>query len=158
MQQVDDILSMRTSLFVDINVPRVTRDLGWTSLVQRVQEHPDHTVLVVDEAGRLQGIVTDGDILKQLSVAAAAAAAAAEPIAGDVMSPLDAGTDTVAQAEEPVGDVIERLNGKNALNQRLKSMPVVNEAGTLLGQVTRASIRAGLDSILYPQAQSRRKR
>lgn len=147
---------MKTSLFVDINVPRVTGDLPWPTLVKRVQEHPDHTVLVVDGEGRLQGIVTDGDILRQLTTQAAEPPT--ERTAGEVMIPLDATTDTIAQAEEPVGDVIERLNGKNHLEQRLKSMPVVNQTGSLLGQVTRASIRAGLDSILYPQAQTARKR
>jgi CBS domain-containing protein len=150
MQSVDDVLKMKAALFVDVEVPRATEDEPWESIVKKVKAHEEHTVLVVDAANKLVGVITDQDILTAVSDPALAGRIASNQLtAGEVMSRIDPlHTDTVAQSSEPIGSVIDRLQGANQLKRRFRVLPVVSSEGVALGQVSRESIKASLDDIL----------
>jgi CBS domain-containing protein len=150
MQSVDDVLKMKAALFVDVEVPRATEDELWESIVKKVKGHEEHTVLVVDGANKLVGVITDQDILTAVSDPDLADKIASNQLtAKEVMSRIDPlETDTVAQSSEPIGAVIEKLQGANRLKRRFRVMPVVSSEGVAIGQVSRESIQASLDDLL----------
>jgi len=141
---------MKAALFVDVEVPRATEDEPWESIVKKVKAHEEHTVLVVDAANKLVGVITDQDILTAVSDPALADRIASNQLtAGEVMSRIDPlHTDTVAQSSEPIGSVIDKLQGANQLKRRFRVLPVVSSEGIALGQVSRESIQSSLDDLL----------
>ncbi len=151
MQSVDDVLKMKTALFVDVEAPRATEDELWESIVKKVRAHQQHTVLVVDDSNKLVGVITDQDILTAVSNPDLADKIASNQLtAREVMNrienPLQA--DTVAQSSEAIGAVIDKLQGANKLGKRFRVLPVVSAEGIALGQVSRESIQASLDDLL----------
>jgi CBS domain-containing protein len=145
MQSVDDVLKMKAALFVDVDVPRATENESWDSVVKKVKDHQEHTVLVVDD-----GVITDQDILAAVSDPDLADKIANNQLtARDVMSRIDPlQADTVAQSSEPIGSVIDKLQGANQLKRRFRVLPVVSSEGIALGQVSRESIQSSLDDLL----------
>jgi len=149
MQSKEEVLKSRAALFVDIEVPRATKNEPWTSLVEKVKEAKENAVLIVDEAHKLIGIITDQDILKALSNPDLAEKIKSNEVtAGDIMTPLAPHEDTVARSSDSLEDVIAKLQGNTSLKQQLKVIPIVDASGIAIGQVTRSSIRKNLDELL----------
>jgi CBS domain-containing protein len=151
MQSVDDVLKMKAALFVDVDVPRASEDEPWESIVKKVKDHQEHTVLVVDDANKLVGVITDQDILTAVSDPALTEKIAnnqltAREVMNRIDNPLQA--DTVAQSSEPIGSVIDKLQGANQLKRRFRVLPVISAEGIAIGQVSRESIQASLDDLL----------
>ncbi|MGC8872921.1 MAG: CBS domain-containing protein [Chloroflexia bacterium] len=147
----EEALRMKAALFVDPEVPRVGPEEPWASLVEKAKSHPEHTVLVVDENNVLLGIVTDYDLLSAMTDASKMARIQDGTLtAAEVMTRVDPNGDTVARSWEEIGQVIERLRGANAHRRPFKAMPLVNDSGAVLGQVTRSSIQRALDELLRP--------
>jgi CBS domain-containing protein len=149
MRTTDEVLKSKAALFADVDVPRVTKKEPWASIIEKVKNTPEHTIFVVDESGKLIGIITDQDIVTALSKPELAEKLQQNKLsAKDVMTALDMGKDTVAKSSDSLEDVIEKMQGTNALKRRLKVMPVVDKSGAPIGQVTRASIQRSLDDLL----------
>jgi len=150
MDSTEQVLRSKAGLFVDTDVPCVTKDEPWASIVEEVRSQPEHTVLVVDEEKTLIGLVTDEDILAALSSPdLTEKIQRGEVTAGDVMTPLDpAKTDTVARESDSLEDVIAKLQGDNIERRRFRMLPVVDALGVVKGLVTRASIQKTLDQLL----------
>ncbi len=145
----EEALRMKAALFVDPEVPRVSPEELWASLVEKVKAHPEHTVLVVDADNVLIGIVTDHDLLDALTDPSRMERIQNGTLtAAEVMTRVDPNSDSVARAWEEIGQVIERLRGANAEKRPFKVMPLVNGSGVVLGQVTRTSIQRALDELL----------
>jgi len=144
-----EVLRMKAALFVDAEVPRATQDEPLSSVVEKVKSHPDHTVLVVDAANRLVGMISDQDLLEALSnPELAQKIQGGEATAGDVMKSLTPNADTVALSSDDIEAVIAKLRGENAARRPFKVVPLVDPSGMVVGQVTRASIQRALDSLL----------
>lgn len=150
MRSAEEILQMKAALFADVEVPRAVPDEPISSIVAKVQSYPEHTVLVVDQRNRLVGIITDQDMIGVLAdPEKAARVESGELLARDVMTPLDPDqTDSVARASTPIETVIAKMRGENTASRRFKVVPLVDNSGGVVGQVTRSSIQRGLDEIL----------
>lgn len=145
----DQVLQLRARLFVDPTVPIARDDERFSSVVTKLQEHPERTAVVVGEGSTLLGVVSDSDVLKALSDPALAdQVSTGELRAGQMMTSLAPSADTVARADEPLRDVIDRLNGRNSLGRSFQSLPMVTAEGRVLGHISRMSIQKNVDEIL----------
>jgi CBS-domain-containing membrane protein len=149
MRSKEEVLRSKAALFTDLNVPRVTHKEPLGSIVEKVKDAPEHTALVVNEANKLMGLITDQDILKALSAPDLADKVKRnEATAEDVMTPLAPEESTVARSSDSLEDVIEILQGRNRLKRPLKVVPIVDASGSAVGQVSRDSIQKNLDELL----------
>lgn len=116
---------------------------------------------VVDENQRVVGIVTDGDLMRRLELPAAGVTAAMT--AGELSAQLSKlrqsgltvadlmHTDVITVKEsEPVARAIQIMAERN-----IKRLPVVDEAGRLVGMVSRVDV---LRAMAQPQAAERPRR
>ena len=137
MSTTQEVLQMKSSAFIDQSVPQVGEGDDLTSLASTISKHPDHTAFVVDSNRLLKGVVSDHDVVNAL-----ANPNFASRKAGDLMTPLDpAKATSVARDTDPLIRAIPAL-------QKFKSIPVVDSSGTVVGQLTRASIEKNLDRLL----------
>ncbi|HQT93112.1 MAG TPA: DUF190 domain-containing protein [Thermoanaerobaculaceae bacterium] len=132
----------------------VQRETPLAETLDRLLEVVERRVVVVDEAGRPVGIITDGDVLSRAARRVHAGAfrslaawfaggarpdgvevAARDRSASDVMS----GPVVTVPEDAPIGDVLQVM-----MARRLKLVPVVDAAGTLRGAISRADLLAAL--------------
>ncbi len=135
-------------------VATVHRDTPLAETLDRLLGEAERRVIVVDEAGRPVGIITDGDVLsraaRRIHVGAFRSLAAwfaggARPdgvevvargrSAADIMS----GPIVTVPEDAPIPDVLRVM-----MSHRLKLLPVVNADGTLRGTISRADLLAAL--------------
>ena len=140
MATTQDMLQLKTENFIDAGVPRVMETEPLDSVIKKLQDHPDHTAYVVDAKQRLKGVVSDHDVLEKMTDPNFVQALSTKT-AQDVMKPLAPDDKSVARDDEPL------INAVSAL-KTYKSLPVVDEDGTVKGQVTRSSIQRSLDRLL----------
>ena len=102
---------------------------------------------VVDENGRLQGIITDGDLLRRTQLATRLDLQAALPTAdwqAQLAALRDEGQTAVALMSQPVITVAATAPLRQAVQQMvdhdLKRLPVVAEDGRLAGWISRVDI------------------
>jgi CBS-domain-containing membrane protein len=138
------------------DVVTVQRETPLAETLDRLLEVVERRVVVVDEAGRPVGIITDGDVLSRAARRVHAGAfhslaawfaggarpdgvevAARDRSAADVMS----GPVVMVREDAPIGDVLHVM-----MTRRLKLVPVVDAAGALRGAISRADLLAALAS------------
>jgi CBS-domain-containing membrane protein/PII-like signaling protein len=136
------------------DVVTVQRETPLAETLDRLLGVVERRVVVVDEAGRPLGIITDGDVLGRAARRVHAGAfrslaawfaggtrpdgvevAARDRSAADVMS----GPVVTVREDAPIGDVLHLM-----MTRRLKLVPVVDAAGTLRGAISRADLLAAL--------------
>jgi CBS domain-containing protein len=136
------------------DVPTVHRDTPLVTTIERLLETAKRRVVVVDDAGQVVGIITDGDVLRRAAQRDRPGAlrslldwfsgerqpegvelATAGRTAADIMtSPVV----TVAP-ETPLAEAIRLM-----IAHRIKRLPVVASDGQLVGMVGRAGVLAAL--------------
>lgn len=145
----EQVLQLSARLFVDPTVPVARGEELISSVAAKLRDHPDHTAIVVGDGSRLIGLVSDSDVVGAITRPELAERVSTGQLAvTDIMTQLDANADTVAREDEPLGDVIERLNGRNRQGRPFQSLPLVTNDGRVLGQISRASIQRSVDEIL----------
>ena len=136
------------------DVATVHRETPLAETLDRLLAAAERRVVVVDDAGRPVGIITDGDVLSRAArrvhagVARSLAAwfaggarpdgievAARGRSAADVMS----GPAVTAPEDTPIAEVLHVM-----MTRRLKLLPVVDAEGTLRGAISRADLLAAL--------------
>ena len=137
-------------------VPTVRPDAKLSEIVDLLVTRAERRIVVVDEDGRVLGIITDGDLVQRASGAERTGLLAAlgrrlqggETVslegrsAGQVMTPNPV---TVAP-ETPLLDALQLL-----LQRKIKRLPVVDEGGRLVGLVGRGEILQALAAELPPE-------
>lgn len=133
--------------------------------VARLLRAGERTLLVVDEAGRPEGIVTDGDLLRRLGLSPRLAAHAGRDSVGEPM--LRAAVAEFEQSDERVVDVMndpvvvvearEPVRKAAALmaERGLKRLPVVDSQRRLVGLIARIDILDAAAGAGGPLAASR---
>jgi predicted transcriptional regulator len=148
-QRTEDVLKAKAGLFIDPDVPRIQGNENWNNFIQRVNVSPEQTALVIDNENKLIGMITSQEIIGALSEPDKAEKIKANTVtASDIMKELRPDSGTVAQASDTLESVLNILKGKNPLNKRLKVVPIVDQRGSPLGQITRNVIQKRLDDIL----------
>jgi len=129
-------------------VPTVRTDAPLAEVVDLIVSTAQRRVVVVDEAQRVEGIITDGDLLKRATEAERGglfqALASRAPVgeqqgvirlqqrtAGDLMTPQP----VRVQPDTPLLDALQLL-----LEHRIKRLPVVDEEGRLVGLLGRGGV------------------
>ncbi|TAM56835.1 MAG: CBS domain-containing protein [Acidobacteria bacterium] len=139
------------------DVVTVRRETPLAETLDRLLGVADRRVVVVDEADRPVGIITDGDVLGRAARRIHAGAlrslaawfaggvrpdgvevAARDRSAADVMS----GPVVTVREDAPIGDVLHVM-----MARRLKLVPVVGAGGELRGAISRADLLAALAGV-----------
>jgi CBS domain-containing protein len=135
-------------------VPTVHRDTPLAETLDRLLETEKRRVVVVDDAGRVVGIITDGDVLQRAAKRARPGGlkslvdwigggtrpeglevVARGRTAADVMtSPV-----TNVTAETPITEAIRLM-----MTHKIKRLPVIDASGRLIGLVGRAGVLAAV--------------
>lgn len=149
MRSTQEVLNSKAALFADVDVPRITKKEPWNLIVEKLK-NPNHTVLVGDEYNKLIGIITDQDILSAITRPDLSEKLSQNQVTAlDIMTPLyPEKTDTVVQSTDTLEDVIAKLQGDNIQKRPFKVVPVVDNAFSIIGLMTRDSIRENLDKLL----------
>ena len=150
MYSKEELLKMKAGIFADSGVPRITKSESFASINEKIKNTDSHTVLVVDEEnGKLIGLITDERIIEKLSEKDFAEKIQKGKVnAEHIMTPIDPDkTGFIAQSTNTLEDVIDKLKGIG-LKKPFKVIPVVDESGAPIGQVTSQSIRKNLDELL----------
>jgi len=147
-QPVQDV--MRTEVVV------VTPETPAAEVVTLLLQKGYRSLPVVDENGRLRGVITDGDLLRRAGLDARLSLQAELPDAGwqQQLADLRAqGSTAVALMSSPVITVLDAAPLRQAVQQMaahsLKRLPVVDENGRLTGWISRVDI---LRTMEYHQA------
>lgn len=101
--------------------------LAWRTLTR----HQIHQTPVLDDNGRLVGLVSERNLLTTLNVDAGEVRDVLAKLVGDVMT-------TPVVAASPLTDI--RRIARVMLDRDVDGVPIVNEAGVLLGFVSRSDI------------------
>ena len=101
--------------------------LAWRTLTR----HRIHQTPVLDDSGRLVGLVSERNLLTMLNVDAGEVRDVLAKLVGDVMT-------TPVVAASPLTDI--RRIARVMLDRDVDGVPIVNEAGVLLGFVSRSDI------------------
>lgn len=101
--------------------------LAWRTLTR----HRIHQTPVLDDTGRLVGLVSERNLLTTLNVDAGEVRDVLFKLVGDVMT-------TPVVAASPLTDI--RRIARVMLDRDVDGVPIVNEAGVLLGFVSRSDI------------------
>lgn len=101
--------------------------LAWRTLTR----HQIHQTPVLDDTGRLVGLVSERNLLTTLNVDAGEVRDVLAKLVGDVMT-------TPVVAASPLTDI--RRIARVMLDRDVDGVPIVNEAGVLLGFVSRSDI------------------
>ena len=101
--------------------------LAWRTLTR----HRIHQTPVLDDSGRLVGLVSERNLLTTLNVDAGEVRDVLAKLVGDVMT-------TPVVAASPLTDI--RRIARVMLDRDVDGVPIVNEAGVLLGFVSRSDI------------------
>ena len=131
------------------NVPTVHVDAGLNKVVDLLVGTAERRIVVVDTEGRVLGIITDGDLIKRASAtertgllgALSRRLSGAEGVnlekrtAGEVMT----ANPVTATPETPLLEALQLL-----LQHKVKRLPVVDDAGRLMGLVGRGEILQAL--------------
>ncbi len=139
------------------DVVTVRRETPLAETLDRLLGVADRRVVVVDEADRPVGIITDGDVLGRAARRVHAGAfrslaawfaggarpdgvevATRDRSAADVMS----GPVVTVREDAPIGDVLHAM-----MTRRLKLVPVVGSGGELRGAISRADLLAALAGV-----------
>jgi CBS domain-containing protein len=104
-------------------VVTANRDESVIDVARRMAEHDVGSVVVVDEAARPIGVVTDRDLVTR-------ALARGEPIAGVVEDVMDAGLVT-AREDDEVDTVLAKLR-----HRAVRRVPIIGAEGCLIGILT----------------------
>jgi CBS domain-containing protein len=147
-QPVQDV--MRTEVVV------VTPETPAAEVVTLLLQKGYRSLPVVDENGRLRGIITDGDLLRRAGLDARLGLQAELPGAGWQQQLVDLraqGSTAAALMSSPVITVLDAAPLRQAVQQMaahgLKRLPVVDENGRLTGWISRVDI---LRTMEYHQA------
>lgn len=147
-QPVQDV--MRTEVVV------VTPETPAAEVVTLLLQKGYRSMPVVDENGRLRGIITDGDLLRRAGLDARLGLQAELPGAGWQQQLVDLraqGSTAAALMSSPVITVLDAAPLRQAVQQMaahgLKRLPVVDENGRLTGWISRVDI---LRTMEYHQA------
>lgn len=136
------------------DVPTVHRETPLTEMLDKLLETEKRRVVVVDDAGQVVGIVTDGDLLERAARRVRPNAlrslaswfgggarpegrelAASGRTAADVMtSPV-----VTVRPDTPIAQAIQLM-----MANKIKRLPVVDERGRLVGLVGRAGVLAAI--------------
>ena len=101
--------------------------LAWRTLTR----HRIHQTPVLDDSGRLVGLVSERNLLTTLNIDAGEVRDVLAKLVGDVMT-------TPVVAASPLTDI--RRIARVMLDRDVDGVPIVNEAGVLLGFVSRSDI------------------
>jgi CBS domain-containing protein len=135
------------------DVPTVTAGAGLEEILEALERSRQRRVVVIDDARRILGIITDGDILERSQhgehpgvIARLRGAIVGEPAARVI---LPENSDTAADLMSmPVTTIKETTPLYEALDLMIwygfKRLPVVDSEGRLLGLLGRASLLQGL--------------
>jgi len=133
-----------------LEVPTVPAQASLEALIEALEKNRRRRAVVVDELGRVLGIVTDGDLLRRSQrqahpglLARLRALVTGEPAAGPVSLP--GGNETAGDLmTTPVITIPLDASPAEALRlmmqHRVKRLPVVDENGRLMGLLGRASL------------------
>lgn len=116
--------------------PNVAPDASWLEVVKTISKHALGAVNVVDQKGKLTGIVTDGDLRR--TIEKTAAEHLSNLTASQMMTPNPITTNPEMLAYDALNIMENRPSQINVL-------PVVNESGTAIGLLRLHDIvRSGL--------------
>lgn len=104
--------------------PNVSEDAGWLEVVKEISKHSLGAVNVVDNAGKLVGIVTDGDLRRTIEKTAPASFGSLIASAMMTRSPITATPTMLAF------DALRLMENRPS---QISVLPVVDEAGSCVG-------------------------
>ena len=152
MGRSQDALGQPVAHIMREEVAAVTMDIPVAEVVTLLLERGVRSLPITDSAGRLAGIITDGDLLQRAGLATRLPLQAELPagqahalltslrrsmlVAGDIMT-----TPVISvHSAETVRTAIARM-----VKHNLKRLPVVNENGRLVGMVSRIDVFRTMD-------------
>ena len=142
-----DPLTQPVSAIMHTEVVSVPAATSLDHVVRLLLERGLRSLPVVDTSGRVVGIITDGDLLrgarlvarlgvhKALSAEELRAELAALSASGATVDEIMTRGLVTARADESVRTAVERM-----VRHRLKRLPVLNDAGRLVGMVSRIDV------------------
>lgn len=104
--------------------PNVTEEAGWLEVVKAISKHSLGAVNVVDRAGKLVGIVTDGDLRRTIEKTAPASFGSLNASAMMTRSPITAAPSMLAY------DALQLMENRPS---QISVLPVVNGVGECVG-------------------------
>jgi arabinose-5-phosphate isomerase len=104
--------------------PNVTEDAGWLEVVKAISKHSLGAVNVIDNAGKLVGIVTDGDLRRTIEKTAPASFGSLNASAMMTRSPITATPSMLAY------DALRLMENRPS---QISVLPVVDEDGGCVG-------------------------
>ena len=109
----------------------ITKDVSIQEAWHQFIEKNVHHMPVLSDSGEMIGILSDRDILKKLIISDGKISGAEDKMVGDIMS-------TEVIAAYPTTDI--RRIAEGMLENHIGSMPIVDEAGSIIGIITRSDI------------------
>lgn len=147
-----DILTQPVQDVMRREVISVAPDTPAAEIITLLLKKGYRSLPVLDENGRIQGIITDGDLLRRAGLAARLSLQPDLPAAnwqqqladlrkqGDTAVTLMTSPAITIQATEPLRRAVQKMAEHN-----LKRLPVVDENGRLVGWISRVDILRTLD-------------
>jgi CBS domain-containing protein len=134
------------------NVPTVTAEAKLEEILQALEEGSYRRVVVIDEARRVIGIITDGDLLRRSQrgehpglIARLRSLIIGKPVPAHLPESDERAADLMST---PVITIIEDTSLIEAMNlmlrHQIKRLPVLNKKGELVGLLGRGSLLQGL--------------
>ncbi|MCA9921388.1 MAG: DUF190 domain-containing protein, partial [Anaerolineales bacterium] len=147
-----DVLNQTVQDVMQQTAVSVTPDTPIADMVSLLLEQRYRSLAVVDEDGRLLGIITDGDLLQRAGLAARLGlvenldAARVQTQLSTLRERLETAGDIISQPVTSVfaGDKL-RLAMTRMVENDLKRLPVVNENKQLVGWISRVDILRTLE-------------
>jgi CBS domain-containing protein len=126
---------------MDPTIPAVKADADLVEIAGLLVGADIKRVAVLDEAGRVIGVITDGDLIARVRPEArggwlaALAGRGAAPASGEVAHDVMSRTVLMGLPDTPIADAVQQM-----LSQKRKRFYVVDAEGRLLGGVDRQTL------------------